>query len=217
VKVLVLAKAPVPGTVKTRLCPPLDLFEAASVAQAALHDTLSAVAQSGASERVLVLDGRPGPWLPAGFTVVAQQGGTLADRLTAAWEHSGGPALQIGMDTPQVSGRILDTAMSTLDKSPRGAVLGLAQDGGWWAIGMMQPAPRVFSGVPMSTSTTGTAQRVALARLGRDPVLLRTLRDVDTWADALHVGDRCPTGRFAAEVSRLNALQQSRGGTGECS
>jgi glycosyltransferase A (GT-A) superfamily protein (DUF2064 family) len=215
VKVLVVAKAPLPGSVKTRLCPPLDLFEAASVAQAALHDTLNAVARSGASERVLVLDGPVGPWLPAGFTVVAQQGGTLVDRLTAAWEHSGGPALQIGMDTPQVSACTLDTAMSTLDQSPRGAVLGLAQDGGWWAIGMMEPAPRVFSGVPMSTSTTGTAQRVALARLGRDPVLLRTLRDVDTWEDAVNVGGRYPTGRFAAEVSRLDALLQKRRGTGE--
>ena len=214
-KVLVVAKAPLPGSVKTRLCPPLDLFEAASVAQAALHDTLNAVARSGASERVLVLDGPVGPWLPAGFTVVAQQGGTLADRLTAAWEHSGGPAVQIGMDTPQVSASTLDTAMSTLDRSPCGAVLGLAQDGGWWAIGMMEPAPRVFSGVPMSTSTTGTAQRVALARLGRDPVLLRTLRDVDTWEDAVNVGGRYTTGRFAAEISRLIGLQQSRGGTGE--
>lgn len=214
-KVLVVAKSPLPGTVKTRLCPPLDLFEAASVAQAALHDTLSAVARSGASERVLVLDGPPGPWLPAGFTVVAQQGRTLADRLTAAWEHSGGPALQIGMDTPQVSACILDTAMSTLAQSPRGAVLGLAQDGGWWAIGMMSPAPRVFSGVAMSTATTGAAQRAALARLGRDPVLLRTLRDVDTWEDAVNVGGRYTTGRFAAEISRLIGLQQSRGGTGE--
>jgi glycosyltransferase A (GT-A) superfamily protein (DUF2064 family) len=214
VKVLVLAKAPFPGTVKTRLCPPLDLHEAASVAQAALHDTLTAVAQSGASERVLVLDGPPGPWLPTGFTVVAQQGGTLADRLTAAWQHCGGPALQIGMDTPQVSACILDTAMSTLSRSPRGAVLGLAEDGGWWAIGLMAPPPGVFSGVAMGTATTGTDQRAALARLGRDPVLLPTLRDVDTWADAVHVGGRYPTGRFAAEVSRLIGLQQLRSGTG---
>jgi len=210
-----MAKAPFPGTVKTRLCPPLDLQEAASVAEAALHDTLTAVAQSGASERVLVLDGPPGPWLPAGFTVVAQQSGTLAARLTAAWLHSDGPALQIGMDTPQVSPSTLDSAMSTLSRSPRGAVLGLAEDGGWWAIGLMSPAPHVFSGVAMSTATTGVAQRAALARLGRDPVLLPTLRDVDTWEDAVHVGGRYPTGRFAAEVNRLISLQQSRNGTGE--
>jgi glycosyltransferase A (GT-A) superfamily protein (DUF2064 family) len=214
VKILVFAKAPLPGTVKTRLCPPLDLHEAAAVAQAALHDTLAAVAGSGASERVLVLDGPPGPWLPAGFTVVAQQGGTLADRLTAAWQHSGGAALQIGMDTPQVSASTLDTAMSTLSRSPRGAVLGLAEDGGWWAIGMMAPAPGVFAGVAMSTATTGIAQRAALARLGRDPVLLPTMCDVDTWADAVHVGARYPTGRFAAEVSRLISLQPFRSGTG---
>lgn len=202
-KMLVLAKSPIAGTVKTRMCPPLDFAEAAAVAEAALHDTLAAVAACGAKQRVLVLDGEPGPWLPAGFRVIAQRGSTLVERLTAAWQDGGGPALQIGMDTPQVDSSILDSAMSTLEKSPRGAVLGLAEDGGWWAIGMVTANRRVFHGVPMSTPNTGAAQRASLVRLGRDPVMLPALRDVDTWADALHVADRHPAGLFAARVRQL--------------
>ena len=211
-KLLVLAKEPVAGAVKTRLCPPLEPAQAAAVAEAALHDTLIAVCASGADHRVLVLDGQPGPWLPEGFRVVPQQGVTLADRLTAAWRHSEGPAVQIGMDTPQVDAGMLDGAMSTLIRSSSGAVLGLAEDGGWWAIGQLEADERIFAGIPTSTPTTGADQRSALIRLGRDPVLLQTLRDVDTWHDAVRVARDCPTGLFAAAVRRLAIVHQARNG-----
>ncbi|MEO5678521.1 MAG: glycosyltransferase, partial [Acidimicrobiales bacterium] len=72
---LVLAKEPVAGRVKTRLCPPLTPAEAAAVAEAALADTLAAVARCGADRLVVALDGAPGPWLPAGFEVIPQRGG----------------------------------------------------------------------------------------------------------------------------------------------
>ena len=67
---LVIAKEPRPGRVKTRLTPPFTPEEAAALAEAALADTLDAVARTPAERRVLVLDGTPGPWLPAGFEVV---------------------------------------------------------------------------------------------------------------------------------------------------
>jgi glycosyltransferase A (GT-A) superfamily protein (DUF2064 family) len=82
--VLVIAKAPVPGRVKTRLCPPCTPDEAAALARAALEDTLEAAAGAGAERRVLVLEGQPGPWLPAGWDIVAQRGNGLAERLAAA-------------------------------------------------------------------------------------------------------------------------------------
>lgn len=216
-KVMVLAKSPIAGAVKTRLCPPLDFAEAAAVAEAALHDTLVAVAASGANQRLLILDGEPGPWLPAGFRVIPQRGSTLVERLTAAWQDAGGPALQIGMDTPQVDASILDSAMSTLDQSPRGAVLGLAEDGGWWAIGLMTGDRRVFRGVPMSTPHTGAAQRASLIRLARDPVLLPALRDVDTWEDARHIADSHPSGRFSQQVRQLVNRPSSATAPGGCS
>ena len=78
----------------------------------------------------------------------------IADRLTNAWADCGGPALQIGMDTPQIDPEVLDESLSALDASPGRSVLGPAQDGGWWAIGLLRPDPRVFRGVPMSTPTT---------------------------------------------------------------
>ena len=67
----VLAKAPVPGRVKTRLCPPLTPAQAAELARAALLDTIEACSASAAREVVVILDGSPRPWMPAGIRVIA--------------------------------------------------------------------------------------------------------------------------------------------------
>ena len=186
---LVMAKSPVPGRVKTRLCPPCTPEEAASIASAALHDTLTAVAACGVERRILALDGEPGPWIPDGFEVVAQVDGSFDVRLTAAWEAAGGPGLQIGMDTPQVTALLLDECLAALleGSDPPGAALGAADDGGWWAIGLHRPHPQAFMGVEMSLSTTGLAQANRLRSLGLYVADLPALRDLDTWDDALAI------------------------------
>ena len=106
---------------KTRLCPPCTAEEAAAVADAALADTLDAVAACGAARKVLALDGPPGPWLPPGFEVIPQRGTTFNQRLANAWADTGGPGLQIGMDTPQVTAPELDGLLARLDARPRAA------------------------------------------------------------------------------------------------
>ncbi len=178
---LVMAKAPVPGRVKTRLCPPCTPGEAAALAEAALADTLDAVSACAATRRVIALDGAPGDWLPEGFEVVPQCSGGFDERLADAWAAAGGPGVQIGMDTPQVTAGLLDDALAALDRTP--AALGHAEDGGWWAIGLRHPSPAVFAGIPMSTSGTGAAQEARLRALGFDVTLLPTLVDLDTAAD----------------------------------
>jgi glycosyltransferase A (GT-A) superfamily protein (DUF2064 family) len=140
VDLIVLAKEPVPGRVKTRLCPPCTPESAAALAAAALADTLDAATTSGADRVLLALDGRPGDWCPPGVTVVGQGTGTLSDRLTTAWTHTPGPALQIGMDTPQLTAADLDAAMAALAEpwpgtgpctgGGTGGVPGPALDGG---------------------------------------------------------------------------------------
>ncbi|WP_406262134.1 DUF2064 domain-containing protein [Streptomyces chartreusis] len=194
---LVIAKEPLPGRVKTRLTPPFTPEEAAALAEASLADTLDAVAQTPARRRVLVLEGRPGPWLPEGFEVVPQCRGGLDERLAAAFAGCDGPALLIGMDTPQVTPELL-----TVDWSDCDAYFGAADDGGFWALGLAQPDPSRLRGVPMSTPHTGAAQRARLGDLRvRD---LPRLRDVDTAYDADLVARTAPTGRFAAAHARLS-------------
>lgn len=198
---LVVAKAPVPGRVKTRLCPPLSPVEAAAVAEAALVDTLEAVRRCGADRFVLALDGDPGPWLPSGFEVVAQRGDGLDQRLAAAWDDADGPGVQVAMDTPQLQAADLDLALALLDD--HGAALGPTEDGGWWAVALRRPDPVCFLGVPMSTARTGTAQRRRLLDLGLSVADLPSLRDIDEIDDLLAVVAEHPDLRVSAAAGPL--------------
>jgi uncharacterized protein len=203
VTVIVLAKAPVPGRVKTRLCPPCDPEQAAALAEAALVDTLGAVAATRCERRVLVLDGAPGPWLPAGFEVLPQLGNGLDERLAHAFTDTGTGGVLIGMDTPQVTPARLTATLRALDAPGVDAVLGPAVDGGWWALGLRTPDPAVFVGVPMSTPHTGDAQRARLHVLRLRTAALPTLRDVDDLDDAFAVARTAPDSRFAATLRSM--------------
>jgi uncharacterized protein len=235
---IVLAKSPVAGRVKTRLCPPLSGEQAADIALAALQDTLRAVAAIQVDHRMLVLDGEPGDWVPEGFSVLPQQTGLLDQRLIdafadvfahvgqpslgseASWARrvnmsgtndlptadlagladsddmsnkqflggSGGiavergePCVLIAMDTPQVHPRQLSEALAHLADAD--SVIGMAEDGGFWLIGLNAPDPEVFRDIPMSVDFTGAAQLDRLASLGHRTVAVESLRDIDTFAD----------------------------------
>ncbi|MER7779125.1 DUF2064 domain-containing protein [Streptomyces sp. NPDC096191] len=204
---LVIAKEPRPGRVKTRLTPPFTPHEAAALAEASLADTLRAVAATPARRRVLVLAGTPGPWLPPGFDVVPQCAGGLDARLADAFAGCAGPALLIGMDTPQVTPELLDVDFADCD-----AYFGPAEDGGFWALGLARPDPALLRGVPMSTPVTGAAQRERLLAAGLRVRDLPPLRDVDTAADARAVAALAPHGRFAARLAACTAGADARVG-----
>lgn len=132
--IAVLAKEPLPGRVKTRLCPPYSLEQAALLAAAALMDTLDVVTQMKCPiRRVIVFDGDASLWRRPGFEVIAQHGDGLAERLGNALVDvaalTGLPVLLVGMDTPHVESRTLDSAV--VDLLAGDAVLGPATDGGF--------------------------------------------------------------------------------------
>jgi rSAM/selenodomain-associated transferase 1 len=198
---VVMAKEPMVGRVKTRLCPPLHPQQAARLAEAALADTLEAVAWTPATRRVLVLDGTPGPRVPPGFEVIAQRGEGLAARLSNATRDVGEALVFVGMDTPQLTRALLCDALERLADAD--AILGPTSDGGYWTIGLREPDPAAFEDVPMSTAGTGAAQRARLARLGLRTTELQQLRDVDTYDDAVAVAAQAPWTRFAATLELL--------------
>ncbi|MGH2913980.1 MAG: TIGR04282 family arsenosugar biosynthesis glycosyltransferase [Solirubrobacteraceae bacterium] len=199
--VMVIAKDPRPGYVKTRLCPPLSPDQAAQLAVAALADTLDVVAATPAARRVLVLDGAAGRWRRPGIEVIAQRGDGLAERLGHAFAAIAGPALLVGMDTPQLTPSLLIDGLTAL--SSHDAVLGPAHDGGYWSIGLRRPDPEVFAGVPMSTRDTLRHQRSRLRSLGLTLYEQSPLRDVDTEADARAVAALAPGTRFGRAVEAL--------------
>ena len=200
--VVVLAKAPVPGRVKTRLCPPCSAQDAARLAAAALGDTLDAVRGVRDVRRVLALDGAPGDWAPHDFDVVAQAPGRLDERIAAAFAATPGPTVLIGMDTPQMRAADVEAAFAFL-AGDFDAVVGPASDGGYWLLGLAVPRADVVLGIPMSVVETGAAQLARLGALGWRCALLRELRDVDWFDDALAVAREAPASRFARTVHGL--------------
>ena len=205
---IVIAKAPVPGLVKTRLTPAFTPGEAAKLAEAALLDTLKAVRATKAHNRLLILDGEPNTrWLPSGFTVIRQIQGGLDRRLAAAFEEAAyadpGPALLVGMDTPQITLQLLTACWPTTED----AVIGPATDGGFWSLGFRTPRnvrlDEILFDVPMSTSETGAIQLDRLRAAGLKTRLLPELRDVDTAEDAEDVANQYPDGHFARQLRSL--------------
>jgi glycosyltransferase A (GT-A) superfamily protein (DUF2064 family) len=201
--IAVLAKEPLPGRSKTRLCPPLRPVEAAALAQEMLRDTLEAVKGSSSARKVLVLDGRPGPWLPGGFEVIPQRGADHAARIASAFADLNGPAVLIGMDTPQVTCSLLDEAVAVLLEPGVDAVLGPATDGGWWLAGLQTPNPEAFSGLPMSRPDTAAHQRRRFDSLGLHCREIAEMTDVDDWPSAVATASLAPATLFAQLLARL--------------
>ncbi|MGI9005577.1 MAG: TIGR04282 family arsenosugar biosynthesis glycosyltransferase [Streptosporangiaceae bacterium] len=208
-QVVVIAKEPVPGRVKTRLTPPFSPGQAARLAAAALADTLAAAAQVPAVRHVLALDGTPGTWLPPVFDVVAQQGRGLDERLAAAFGLAFAqlpvPVVLIGMDTPQVTPGMLEAAIRPLAAGTADAVFGPADDGGFWLLGLRRPDPELLLGVPMSAADTGEAQLARLTGAGLRVRCLPMCTDVDDVATARAVAVQVPRSRFAAALRPMLA------------
>jgi glycosyltransferase A (GT-A) superfamily protein (DUF2064 family) len=128
------------------------------------------------------------------------QGG---ERLAAAFAAvADGPALLVGMDTPQLTPELLAPALDPGAWRECDAWFGPAQDGGFWALGLAAPDPALLRGIPMSTAHTGTAQRHRLTTAGLRVRDLPLLRDVDTVSDAAEVAAAAPGSRFATRWER---------------
>ena len=194
-----LAKSPVAGRVKTRLSPTYTPEEAAELAAAALSDTLEAVRRSQATRRLLVIDGPQAGWQRPGLEVFQQRGTGLDERIAHAFSLVPGPALLIGMDTPQVTPALLSVSWDEVD-----AWFGPAADGGFWALGFARPPdPGWLLGVPMSVGSTGACQRARLVRAGLVVGDLPELTDVDLAVDVATVAAAATGSRFAAVAAEL--------------
>jgi glycosyltransferase A (GT-A) superfamily protein (DUF2064 family) len=215
---LMVAKAPVPGLAKTRLTPPATRTQAAEIAASALLDSLDAITATPGAVPVVAMTGSLANAVRAdelrsrlgGVLVVEQRGSRFADRLAnahadAARHCPGMPIVQIGMDTPQVTPAVLDATATALDDAD--AVLGPATDGGWWVLGVRDPAAaQLLRPVPMSTPDTFRDTWHALTdgslRVGKAD----ELSDVDTMDDALRVAEAIPDSRFAAAVRAVEVM-----------
>jgi uncharacterized protein len=191
--VVVFAKPPLPGHVKTRLVPPLTPAAAAAVHEALLRDTIAGVRAAAPDLRVAYDDTagarayfrRSFPGLP----LLPQAVGDLGARMAAAFGELFGEGAErvvvIGADTPTLPWDRVPRALGALGASD--VVIGPATDGGYYLVGLRSAAwplaGALFQGIRWSTGTVlrVTRDRAADARL--DVHLLPEWYDVDVWAD----------------------------------
>jgi len=215
-KLGLFVRVPVPGSVKTRLVPPLSPEAASKLYLAFLQDFTARLQQSRLRPTVFIAGGGAGDlggWLPGGWPVVEQRGETLGERLASAFEHllepAGTRAVVIGSDSPDLPLVHIKRAFRLLKH--RDAVLGPALDGGYYLIGLRRPVPSLFEGVAWGTDavfnqTVGAAEKAGLSISLTPPwydvddaASLALLRSLCT-ARRLAGGERLPNTEHALET-----------------
>jgi rSAM/selenodomain-associated transferase 1 len=187
---LLFAKAPQPGKVKTRLLCCCTPEEAAALYRGFLLDSAALLRASGAGLKVVACEppgaqGELAALLGAeGLVFVPQPQTGLGGRLDQlfAWAFGQGMerVLALGSDSPSLPAAYMDKALALLEE--REVVIGPSADGGYYLIGLRQPAPELFAGIAWST---GRVLAQTLERLGpRSLGLLPMWYDVDTPQDA---------------------------------
>lgn len=219
---VIFTKAPIPGEVKTRLCPPLTPDEAASlhgsfVLDAAERSNQTVKGAHGALDRYLacapsrdhvffkVLEGR------YGFRLLNQVGKDLGARMAQVFESLFAEGYQrvllVGTDVPTLPGGYYTQAFRQLETHD--LVLGPAQDGGYHLIGLTRPVPELFLGMPWSTDQVLALTTSKAKALGLKTVLLPVCRDVDTIEDLKALIDESGLRAQGPEPSRGALSPQS--------
>jgi len=182
-RIVIFAKAPVPGQVKTRLIPVLGREGAAALARQMLLDTCREAMAAEAGPVELCLSGSIDD-VPEGIELTDQGEGALGERLTRAAERvigRGGAAMFIGTDCPELDALRLRSACSELDRHD--AVMYPTFDGGYALLGLKRYDPSIFSDIAWSTPTVAEATVGKIRALGWSLHIGGTLLDVDEPAD----------------------------------
>jgi rSAM/selenodomain-associated transferase 1 len=196
----VMAKAPIPGTVKTRMAPPLTQEQAAALSRALLLDQLDHLSALREIDLYVAFTppeaaGLIEEFVPAGFRCFPQRGGDLGERmkqaLAALWWRGHRSAAIIGSDVAAVPLEFFYQAFEKLSLRGRRVVLGPSRDGGYYFVGMNRPTPEIFDDMTWSHDRVLGETTARLARLGVDFDLLPAWFDIDTVSDleSLRVSD----------------------------
>lgn len=187
-RIVIFAKAPVPGTVKTRLIPVLGELGAATLAEQMLSTTLGHARATGLAVELCTAPQPSDPsWnghLPVGVRLSDQGQGDLGKRLAVAAKrvlHGGERILLIGTDCPQLDRVRLRKAADQLDRFD--AVMHPAHDGGYVLLGLARMDLSIFEDIAWSTDSVAAATASRIRALGWSLWVGDTLQDIDVPAD----------------------------------
>lgn len=188
----VMAKAPIPGSVKTRMMPPLTHEQAAELCRALLLDQLEHLSGLGGVDLYVAFTPPEAVTLiesivPPRFQCFPQSGADLGARMNAVFDEllrrGHRNLVLIGSDLPAVPVTILNDAFQALEAERQRVVLGPSRDGGYFLIGMNRPTPEIFSGMSWSHDRVFSQTTEKLASLGIDCETLEGWFDLDTVED----------------------------------
>jgi rSAM/selenodomain-associated transferase 1 len=193
--VVIMAKAPYPGQVKTRLCPPLTPWQAAALSRAFLADKIAQVRTLTAARPAIAYTPASGEGffadLAPDFTLIVQHGTGLGERLIHSLEYffnlgcTG--VMAIDSDTPTLPTHCLQQAIELLSRPDVDVVIGPSEDGGYYLIGLRAMHQELFVDMPWSTSTVLPETVRRTASLGLRVAWLPAWFDVDTPGDLTRV------------------------------
>lgn len=192
VPLAIMAKVPIPGQVKTRLCPPLTPDQAAGLARCFLQDRVEQIAGIEAAEPIVAFTPAEGAdelrrLLPGPVRLVPQNGADLGarlDRVLTDLLGDGSPgAIAVDADSPSLPTAFLRQACAHLLDGTAEVVLGPCEDGGYYLVGLRAPAPELFRAMPWSTPAVLGETLARIGRLGRRLALLPPWFDVDRGED----------------------------------
>lgn len=178
VRLVLFTRYPIPGSAKTRLIPALGTDGATTLHKQLTERTVETLKQIGEPLEIRYSGGDAnafGRWLGSDLIYEPQVEGDLTDRLLAAIDPA--PVIFLGSDTPDLSASHLNAAIDALQKSD--VVIGPADDGGYYLIGIAKPYPFLFQNMRWSTEHVmpDTLDRLRQHKIGFE--ILETLHDCD--------------------------------------
>ncbi|MFN3288729.1 MAG: TIGR04282 family arsenosugar biosynthesis glycosyltransferase, partial [Sphingomonadaceae bacterium] len=177
-RLVLFARFPTPGAAKTRLIPALGAEGAARLHARLAADTLAVLKAAGGPVEIRSTGAPPEAfraWLGEGSDILDQGEGDLGARLARASAPE--PVLFLGCDAPDLTVDHVRAAILALGRAP--VVIGPAEDGGYWCIGLARPASWLFDAMPWGSGRLMAATLAACAAHGIKPALLEPLADLD--------------------------------------
>lgn len=196
---VVVAKEPVPGKVKTRFIPQLSPADAAGLYRCSLHDRITEISALNGVDRAIAYtpeDARDTftELSLDGFELFAQRGKGLGERLNNIFQDNLARGYQavsiVDSDSPDLPKSIINESFGLLLSKQAEVVLGPCHDGGYYLVGLRKPYPELFRNIPWSTKNVLSATLEKAGKMGLNVRLLSRWNDLDTFEDILEYYNR---------------------------
>jgi rSAM/selenodomain-associated transferase 1 len=191
---VVVAKEPVPGKVKTRFIPQLSPAEAAGLYRCSLHDRITEISALNGVDRAIAYtpeDARDTftELSLDGFELFTQRGKGLGQRLNNIFQDNLARGYQavsiVDSDSPDLPKSIINESFGLLLSKQAEVVLGPCHDGGYYLVGLRKPYPELFKNIPWSTKNVLSTTLEKAGKMGLNVKLLSSWNDLDTFEDLI--------------------------------